>query len=129
MTVGFVFFLTPLYLLMLITRRVGLFVLPTVALLWLMSRWQTNSLPAPTAERRQRSLVHSVRRSAWPLAEQALVSSADCPTMICNREERQQRACRQQAMRPQAVTLWSSSGLAIGDGKTTIQEVILYKEV
>jgi hypothetical protein len=51
-TLGFVFFLTPLYLVFIVlTPRVGLFVVPTVALLWLMSRWETNSLPAPAAER------------------------------------------------------------------------------
>lgn len=62
-TLGFVFFLTPLYLLLiLLTPRVGLFVVPTVALLWLMSRWQTNSLPSPTAERR--SAESSLLRTA-----------------------------------------------------------------
>jgi hypothetical protein len=51
-TLGFVFFLTPLYLLLiLLTPRVGLFAVPTVAFLWLMGRWETNSLSAPAAER------------------------------------------------------------------------------
>ena len=50
MTLGFLFFLTPLYIVLLSTEKVGLFVLPTVALLWLMSRWATGSLPAVTAE-------------------------------------------------------------------------------
>jgi Glycosyltransferase family 87 len=49
-TLGFLFFLTPVYLALLWVERVGLFVLPTVALLWLMSRWATGSLPEVAAE-------------------------------------------------------------------------------
>jgi Glycosyltransferase family 87 len=51
-TLGFLFFLTPVYLALLWVERVGLFVLPTVALLWLMSRWQADSLLAVTSEHR-----------------------------------------------------------------------------
>jgi Glycosyltransferase family 87 len=36
-TLGFVFFLAPLYLVLMFTDKVGLFVLPTITLLWLMS--------------------------------------------------------------------------------------------
>jgi hypothetical protein len=49
-TLGFLFFLTPLYIVLLSTEKVGLFVLPTVALLWVMSRWVSGSLPAVAAE-------------------------------------------------------------------------------
>ena len=50
-TVAFLFFLTPLYLVLLFTDKVGLFVLPTVAFLWLMSSWRMGSLGALSARR------------------------------------------------------------------------------
>jgi hypothetical protein len=40
-TLGFLFFVTPLYLRLLWTDRVGLFFLPASAGIWLMSRWGT----------------------------------------------------------------------------------------
>ena len=49
-TLGFLFCLTPFYLLLLVTGKVGLLVLPTVAGIWLMSGWETGSLPAFAAE-------------------------------------------------------------------------------
>ena len=45
-TLGFLFCLTPLYLLLLVTGKVGLLVLPTVTGIWLMSGWETGGLPA-----------------------------------------------------------------------------------
>jgi Glycosyltransferase family 87 len=46
LTLGFLFFLTPLYFVLLLTGKVPLLALPTVAAIWLMSRWGTGSLPA-----------------------------------------------------------------------------------
>ncbi|MFZ1034134.1 MAG: hypothetical protein WAN72_19240, partial [Candidatus Acidiferrales bacterium] len=40
-TFGFLFLLSPLYLALLWSVRVGLFFLPAVAAVWLMSRWGT----------------------------------------------------------------------------------------
>jgi hypothetical protein len=51
-TLGFLFFLTPLYPALLLTDRVGLFVLPTVAFLLLMSSWQKGSLAVPAVDHR-----------------------------------------------------------------------------
>ena len=45
-TLGFLFCLTPLYLLLLVTGKVGLLVLPAAAGIWLMSGWETGGLPA-----------------------------------------------------------------------------------
>ena len=44
-TTAFLFFFTPFYILLLFTDKVGLFVLPTVALLWLMGRLRPDGLP------------------------------------------------------------------------------------
>ena len=49
-TLGFLFCLTPLYLLLLVTGKVGLLVLPTVTGIWLMSGWETGGLSAFTDE-------------------------------------------------------------------------------
>lgn len=49
-TLGFLFFLTPLYLALLWAERVGLFLLPAGAAIWLMSRWRTGGLPPVAAE-------------------------------------------------------------------------------
>ena len=51
-TLGFLFFLTPLYLALLLTGRVGLFVLPTLGFLLLMSSWQKGSLAVPAVDHR-----------------------------------------------------------------------------
>jgi hypothetical protein len=48
-TVGFVFFLTPLYLVLLSTYSVGLFALVELAALWLVSRWGTSGQAATVA--------------------------------------------------------------------------------
>jgi hypothetical protein len=48
-TVGFVFFLTPLYLVLLSTYSVGLFALVELAALWLVSRWGTRGQAATVA--------------------------------------------------------------------------------
>jgi hypothetical protein len=44
-TIAFLFFFTPLYIVLLSREKVGLLVPPMVAALWLMSRWETKSLP------------------------------------------------------------------------------------
>jgi hypothetical protein len=49
-TIAFIFFFTPLYIVLLFTDKIGLFVLPTVAFLWLMSRWQRGGLPVLAGE-------------------------------------------------------------------------------
>jgi Glycosyltransferase family 87 len=49
-TTAFLFFFTPLYIVLLFTDKVGLFVLPTVAFLWLVNRWETDGLPDLAAE-------------------------------------------------------------------------------
>jgi hypothetical protein len=51
-TLGFLFFFTPLYLLLIFKDKIGLFVLPTVAFVWLISRWETGHLSVVVAERR-----------------------------------------------------------------------------
>jgi hypothetical protein len=43
-TIAFVFFFTPFYILLLSTDKVGLFVLPAVAALWLMTKWEPLTL-------------------------------------------------------------------------------------
>lgn len=43
-TTAFLFFFTPLYIVLLFTDKVGLFVLPTVGLLWLMNRWRPDTI-------------------------------------------------------------------------------------
>jgi hypothetical protein len=50
-TIGFLFFLTPLYLVVaLLTPRVGLFAVPTVVLLSLMGRWESAHWPVSLPE-------------------------------------------------------------------------------
>ncbi|MGB8442273.1 MAG: glycosyltransferase family 87 protein [Candidatus Acidiferrales bacterium] len=49
-TIGFLFFFSPLYLVLIFTDRIGLFVLPTVGLLWLIAGHDIDSLPAFAAE-------------------------------------------------------------------------------
>ena len=50
-TLGFLFFLTPIYLVLLVTGKIGLLVLPTVAAVWLMNQWRTGDLPSLPGER------------------------------------------------------------------------------
>jgi hypothetical protein len=51
-TLGFLFFLTPLYVVAaLLTSRVGLFAVPTVVLLWLMGRWESAHWPVSLPDR------------------------------------------------------------------------------
>ena len=50
-TFGFLFFLTPIYLVLLVTGKIGLLVLPSVATLWLMSQWGTRVVPSLQCER------------------------------------------------------------------------------
>ena len=50
-TLGFLFFLTPLYVVVaLLSPSVGLLALPTVVLLWLMSRWKSEHWPVPVPD-------------------------------------------------------------------------------
>jgi Glycosyltransferase family 87 len=52
-TVGFLLFFTGLYLVLIYAEKVGLLVLPTVVLLWLISDWENSRLPARLARHRR----------------------------------------------------------------------------
>jgi Glycosyltransferase family 87 len=52
-TVGFLLFFTGLYFVLMYAEKVGLLVLPTVVLLWLISSWEKSGLPARVARHRQ----------------------------------------------------------------------------
>jgi hypothetical protein len=52
-TVGFLLFFTGLYFELLFAEKVGLLVLPTVVLLWLMSSWEKSCSPARVAQPRR----------------------------------------------------------------------------
>jgi Glycosyltransferase family 87 len=47
-TLGFLLFLPPVYLVLLITSKLGFLVLPTTTALWLASHWGTESIPVVT---------------------------------------------------------------------------------
>jgi Glycosyltransferase family 87 len=52
-TVGFLLFFSGLYFVLIYAEKVGLLVLPTVVLLWLISDWEKSGLPARAAQHRR----------------------------------------------------------------------------